>query len=73
MEPRDGPTSPGLTRRYARNFPFLISVALWRPYSKLHGRLDENNFPATLARAGFHHTGTELALGGLGIIGCGEK
>jgi ubiquinone/menaquinone biosynthesis C-methylase UbiE len=73
MEPRDGAAEPGWLARHWKNVRFLVSVFLWRPYSKMHGRLDEVKFPATLASAGFKQNGTELAIEGLGIIGYGEK
>lgn len=73
MEPREGHANDGWMRRNWTNLRFMISVLLWRPYSKMHGRLDERNFPETLARAGFKGTGTESAIEGLGIIGYGEK
>jgi hypothetical protein len=73
MEPRDGQVAPGWLGRHWTNIRFMISVILWRPYSKMHGRLDETKFPMTLARAGFKNNGTELALEGLGIVGFGEK
>lgn len=72
MEPRDGKTSNWLAKHW-KNVRFIVSVLLWRPYSKMHGRLDEYKFPETLERAGFKNTGTELAIEGLGIIGYGEK
>lgn len=72
MEPRDGKTSNWLAKHWT-NVRFMVSVLLWRPYSKMHGRLDEQKFPDTLARAGFKNNGTELAIEGLGIIGYGEK
>ena len=51
----------------------MVSITLWRPYSKYRGRLDEASFTAALARAGFDATGTEPVLDGLGIVGYGEK
>lgn len=72
MEPRDGKTANWLAKHW-KNVRFMVSVLLWRPYSKMHGRLDEHKFPETLARAGFKNNGTELAIEGLGIIGFGEK
>ncbi len=72
MEPRDGKTSNWIAKHWT-NVRFMVSVLLWRPYSKMHGRLDEQKFPETLARAGFQNNGTELAIEGLGIIGFGEK
>jgi ubiquinone/menaquinone biosynthesis C-methylase UbiE len=73
MEPRFGRTAESVLRRHGRDLRFLVSVTLWRPYSKYHGRLDEITFPAILERAGFRKTGTEPALEGLGIVGYGEK
>ncbi len=73
MEPRFARTRGHVLRRHWRDLRFMVSVALWRPYSLYHGRLDEKNFPANLARAGFRQTGTDPALEGLGIIGHGEK
>ncbi len=73
MEPRNGQARAGAIRKHWRDLRFLVSVVLWRPYSKYHGRLDEKSFPATLERAGFQRTGTNQALDGLGIVGCGEK
>ncbi len=72
MEPRDGETSDWLGKHWT-NVRFMVSVVLWRPYSKMHGRLDEQRFPETLARAGFVNNGTALAIEGLGIVGYGEK
>jgi ubiquinone/menaquinone biosynthesis C-methylase UbiE len=73
MEPRDGSVEPGYVRRHWHDLRFLISIALWRPYSKYHGRFHEKSFPETLQRAGFKNTGTESVLGSYGIIGYGEK
>lgn len=73
MEPRDGEAERGWIRRHWTNVRFMVSVLLWRPYSKAHGRLDEAKFPAALASAGFKGNGTEPAIEGLGIIGFGEK
>jgi ubiquinone/menaquinone biosynthesis C-methylase UbiE len=73
MEPRFGRTRGSMLRRHWRDLRFLVSITLWRPYSKYHGRLDETSFRAMLEGAGFRKTGTEPALEGLGIIGHGEK
>jgi ubiquinone/menaquinone biosynthesis C-methylase UbiE len=72
MEPRDGETGDWIAKHW-KNVRFMVSVLLWRPYSKMHGRLDETRFPETLSRAGFKNNGTEPAIEGLGIIGYGEK
>lgn len=73
MEPRDGLANPGWIARNWTNVRFMVSIMLWRPYSKMHGRLDEQKFPAALSGAGFKNNGTEPAIEGLGIIGFGEK
>ncbi len=73
MEPRNGENEGHPVLRHWSDLRYLVSVVLWRPYSKLHGRLDESSFPATLSRAGFQDTGTAEVLDGLGIIGIGEK
>ncbi len=73
MEPRDGKTAEGAVRRHWRDLRFLISVVLWRPYSRYHGRLNARNFPEALEQAGFAGTGTDAVLDGLGIVGYGEK
>ncbi len=73
MEPHEGQTKRGALTRHWNNVRYMVSILLWRPYSKYHGRLDEKNFPSALKRAGFKRTGVELALDGLGIIGHGEK
>ncbi len=73
MEPRDGETRRGALRRHWHDLRYMVSVLLWRPYSKYHGRLDEKSFPQTLERAGFEETGTAPVLDGLGIVGYGEK
>ena len=72
MEPRDGKTSNWIRKNWM-NVQFMVSVILWRPYSKMHGRLDEKKFPDILAKAGFKNNGTELSIEGLGIVGYGEK
>ncbi len=73
MEPRSGKAQRGAILKHWHDLRFLVSVALWRPYSRLHGQLDEKSFPALLERACFTSVGTTPALDGLGIVGCGEK
>ncbi len=73
MEPREGRAKRGALLGHWRDLRYVVSIALWRPYSKYHGRLDEKDFPATLEQAGFHAAGTEPALEGLGIVGHAQK
>ena len=45
----------------------LVSVSLWRPFSRLHGRFSQASLVATLERAGFVECGAEATLGGFGV------
>jgi len=46
----------------------LVSVSLWRPFSRLHGRFTPASLTATLEHAGFVNCRTEETLGGLGLL-----
>jgi ubiquinone/menaquinone biosynthesis C-methylase UbiE len=50
----------------------LVSVGLWRPFSRLHGRFTPESLVATFGAAGFVNCGTESTLGGLGVLGWAE-
>lgn len=74
MEPRSGNTHLYLLARRWRNWRFVISVLLWRIYSRFfHTQFTEESFNRTLVDAGFQKPLTELVLDGFGIIGSGEK
>ncbi len=72
MEPHAGAHIRALLPRW-RELRYVISVLLWRPYSRLHGQFSDGSFRALLGEAGFRKTGTETVLDGFGIIGSGEK
>ena len=46
----------------------LVSVSLWRPFSRLHGRFTEQSLVDTLERSGFFVCAVEPTLGGLGLL-----
>lgn len=73
MEPRTGATSEHALISRWRDLRYLVSVGLWRPYSRYHGRFDEESFPRILEVSGLVNTGTTNVLDGLGIVGYGEK
>lgn len=66
LEPRDGGTfSPHLLRNGWR---FAASMALWRVYSRLHGRYGEASAASQLLRCGFTQPAAAPALDGLGLV-----
>jgi ubiquinone/menaquinone biosynthesis C-methylase UbiE len=73
MEPSSSQHDWRLVLHHWREVRYLISVLLWRPYSRLHGQLTNPAFQELLVSAGFTKTTTESVLDGLGVIGCGEK
>jgi SAM-dependent methyltransferase len=46
----------------------LVSVSLWRPFSRLHGRFSPPSLVATLEHAGFVRCGAEETFSGLGVL-----
>ena len=72
MEPRAGASIVALIPRW-REARYVISVLLWRPYSRLHGQLSSESFKHLLAAAGFSNVATEIVQDGFGLIGSGEK
>jgi ubiquinone/menaquinone biosynthesis C-methylase UbiE len=51
----------------------VIATALWRPFSRLHGRHDAASLAAAMERAGFVGCVVEETLGGLGLLAWGER
>jgi SAM-dependent methyltransferase len=68
MEPNDRPATLAQALNVSRDPRHLLSVSLWRPFSRLHGRFTPASLTATLERAGFVNCGSEETLGGLGIL-----
>ena len=72
MEPNDRPTSVAQVLEISRDPRHLVSVSLWRPFSRLNGRFTMATLTATLERAGFIIGGAEETFGGLGILAWAE-
>ena len=69
MEPNARPASVAQTLSVSRDPRHLVSVSLWRPFSRLHGRFTTASLVATLECAGFADCQVEETFGGLGILG----
>ena len=68
MEPNDRPASVAQMLEISRDPRHLVSVGLWRPFSRLHGRFTATSLTASLEHAGFIMGGAEETFGGLGIL-----
>jgi ubiquinone/menaquinone biosynthesis C-methylase UbiE len=68
MEPNDRPVTIAQALKVSRDPRHLVSVSLWRPFSRLHGRFTPATLTATLERAGFINCQTDETLGGLGLL-----
>jgi ubiquinone/menaquinone biosynthesis C-methylase UbiE len=68
MEPHEGRATIAQTLAVSRDPRHLVSVSLWRPFSRLHGRFTAASLALTLTRAGFEEPRVEETLGGLGLI-----
>ena len=68
MEPHARAATLGQTLGVSRDVRHLISVGLWRPFSRLHGRFTPASLTETLERAGFADCRVEETLGGLGLL-----
>jgi len=73
MEPSASSISIRQTLRVSHDPRFLISVTLWRPFSRLHRRFTTNSLCGTLAEAGFASCDAEETLGGFGIVAWADK
>jgi len=68
MEPHARGASLHGVLSVSRDPRHLLSVGLWRPFSRLHGRFTPSSLAATLERAGFVDCHIEETLGGLGLL-----
>ncbi len=73
MEPSERPTNLRRVLSVSRDVRFLISIALWRPFSRVHGRFNVSSLCGTLERAGFANCRAEETIGGLGILAWAEN
>jgi len=72
MEPNDEPATVARTLRVSRDPRHLVSISLWRPFSRLHGRFTIGTLSATLAASGFVKCRVEATFGGLGLLAQAE-
>lgn len=73
MEPNAQPATVRGTLAVSRDPRHLLSVSLWRPFSRLHGRFTEVSLAATFTRAGFTNCRVTPVLGGLGLLARGSR
>jgi hypothetical protein len=68
MEPNDRPVSIAQALGVSRDPRHLVSVSLWRPFSRLHGRFTAPTLIAALKEAGFDNCDAGESFAGLGIL-----
>ena len=73
MEPHSRPAGARRVLELSRNPRHLLSVSLWRPFSRWHGRFSADSLAETLESAGFAACRVDETLGGLGLLASAEK
>ncbi len=73
MEPNDRPVSIVQALSVSRDPRHLVSVSLWRPFSRLHGRFTPTTLIATLQQAGFENCDAGESFAGLGLLASARK
>jgi ubiquinone/menaquinone biosynthesis C-methylase UbiE len=73
MEPSDRTVRLPDLLRTSLDPRFLLSMALWRPMSRLRGRFGPTSLHALLRRSGFATCRVEETLGGLGLCARAQK
>ena len=68
MEPHAHEVTIEQAAGVSRDVRHLVSVSLWRPFSRLHGRFTPESLVRTLQSAGFADCHAEETLGGLGVL-----
>jgi SAM-dependent methyltransferase len=68
MEPNARAATVAQVLQVSRDPRHLLSVSLWRPFSRLHGRFTRSSLQTTLERAGFVRCEVEETLNGLGLL-----
>jgi ubiquinone/menaquinone biosynthesis C-methylase UbiE len=68
MEPNAAPVTVQQALAISRDPRHLISVSLWRPFSRVHGRFSVRTLVETVERAGFVEARARVTLGGLGVL-----
>lgn len=67
MEPNKAP-SLASALEVSWNPPLLLSMILWRPFSRLYGRFTTSSLEEILWNAGFASARVEETLGGMGLL-----
>jgi ubiquinone/menaquinone biosynthesis C-methylase UbiE len=73
MEPNDRPVRLPDLLKTSLDPRFLLSMALWRPMSRLRGRFGPKSLEAMLRRSGFATCSVDETLGGLGLCARAQK
>jgi ubiquinone/menaquinone biosynthesis C-methylase UbiE len=73
MEPHAKYSSPAALLRYSHDPRFVLSVALWRCFSRAHVRYTGPKLLAELDRAGLRPLASHDVLGGMGVVGAAER
>lgn len=73
MEPNERPVRVRDVVALSADPRFLLSIALWRPISRLYGRFAPASLEAVLRTAGFAGCEVSEAMSGLGLCASGHK
>jgi ubiquinone/menaquinone biosynthesis C-methylase UbiE len=73
MEPNDRPVSIVQALSVSHDPRHLVSVSLWRPFSRLHGRFTPATLVGTLHEAGFVNCDAGESFAGLGLLASAQK
>ena len=73
MEPHERGASLRGVLAVSRDPRHLVSVSLWRPFSRVHGRFTADSLRSTLSAAGFVDCHIEETLGGLGLLASARR
>jgi ubiquinone/menaquinone biosynthesis C-methylase UbiE len=73
MEPREQGAALDQVLALSRDPRHLLSVSLWRPFSRLHGRFSARSLQQTLAEAGFVDCLATETLNGLGLLATARR
>ncbi len=73
MEPNAQPATPRQVLGVGRGLRHIVSVALWRLFSRAHGRYTPESLRATLRQAGFADAAAESTLDGLGVLATASR
>jgi ubiquinone/menaquinone biosynthesis C-methylase UbiE len=73
MEPNERHVSIVQALSVSRDPRHIVSVSLWRPFSRLHGRFTAASLIATLEQAGFDNCDAGESFAGLGLLGSARK